>query len=140
MGIKKEDKEMTPFQKLRNMVSEDKTNYIRWLCMTATEKKDQGGFENWSKRMIHNKSIDTVQNWELEESFQKALFYWKGLLHNKRICELYDKMIDAGMKGDVQSARFATELGERLFKNDKENKLEMIASKLNINDESEYDK
>ncbi|WP_026893784.1 hypothetical protein [Clostridiisalibacter paucivorans] len=124
-------KTVTPFMELKKSVKERKAYFVKWYC---SPKEDREPFEELSKKFLHNINYETAEQWVLEPKVAKAIKYYMRLLHLPKMKNIYDKMYEQALSGDVQSAKFLADFSKEFLADDKEDELSKILDGIDIND------
>lgn len=120
-------------QILTDMTNYKKARYIIWYCTPESEREP---FEQLNKSVLNNLQPDTVEKWRLEPDVAKGIQFMMKLLHTQKMKNIYDKMYDQALEGDVQSAKFLMDFSKDFFKEiDTNNELEEILNNINLGDE-----
>lgn len=108
--------------------------FVVWYC---TPEEQRESFEEFTSKNNYN-SIpwDYVrENWLLDENIQKAIKYYMKLQHNIKMKNIYDKMYEQALAGDVQSAKYIIDFSKDFFASDKEDELEKLLGGIDLGEE-----
>lgn len=108
------------WQKLCEIVPTKKAYWIKWYC---SDKEDREKFEIFSKKNLNGITEETANDYILEEEVQNGIRYWMGLMNVKHILDVYNKMYEKSLTGDVQASKFIIEFSKSDFFNKNENEL-----------------
>ncbi len=111
--------------------------FVVWYCA------DKDTRESWEEFTSKNnyKNMDykyAEENWLLDEGIQKGIKYYMKLQHSEKMKNIYDKMYEQALNGDVQSAKYLIDFAKDYFADDKESELDSLLKGIDIDGE-EYD-
>lgn len=125
----------THMQILEEMTNYKKARYIVWYC---TPEKDRMDFDKLNKGVLDNKKKETIDKWILEPQVAKGIQYMMKLLHTNKMKNIYDKMYQQALEGDVQSAKFLMEFSKDFFdETDTNNEIDNILDSINLEGRSQ---
>ncbi|NBI06624.1 hypothetical protein [Senegalia massiliensis] len=120
----------TFMQILTDMTNYKKARYIVWYCTPEDERED---FEDLNKKVLGDLQRENVEKWRLEPDVSKGIQYYMKLLHTEKMKNIYDKMYQQALDGDVQSAKYLMDFSKDFFKDiEGKNELESILDNINL--------
>lgn len=144
-------KEKTIYQNLKDMIGTDtKVYYIMYLYCPeylkgATEKPIESFDDLKSRYEVFSETIteEICKRYLLEEGVQSAVKWLLKRLHQKKMIELYNTYYQKALDGDTQAFKAFLDFSETFFKEDKENGLTALLSRIpdseiNKIDEEDY--
>lgn len=131
MGLRKEEKEDTPLQKLQKIVGNlDKAKFVRWYC---TPEKQRQSFEEWVGN-INGKQRDTCEGWLLEEKVQEAVTYWMSITKKKNLMDIYLDSINRALGGDPKAIEIVfKEAGNKTLFDNTDNSTHELLQDIRLN-------
>lgn len=105
--------------------------FVVWYC-TPDDKR-----ETWEEFVGKNnyKNMDykyAEDNWLLDEPIQAGIRYYMKLQHNEKMKNIYDKMYQQALNGDVQSAKYLMDFSKDFFASDKKSELDKLLSGIDL--------
>ena len=125
----------TLLQTLDEMTSSRRYSmFVVWYC---TDEKERETWEEFtSKNNYNNIPWEYVkENWLLDEDIQRAIKYYMRLQHSNKMKNIYDKMYEQALAGDVQSAKYIIDFSKDFFATEKEDELEKLLGGVDIGEE-----
>ena len=127
----------TTLQKLDDLTSSRRYSmFVVWYC---TDKDKRESWEDFSNKNNYNK-IDyqyVADNWLLDEKIQAGITYYMSLQHHEKVKNIYNKMYEQAINGDVQSAKYLMDFAKDFFAESKKNELDELLSGINLSVEDE---
>jgi len=125
----KKQKELTAWQKLLEIVPEQKAYFIRWYL---ADDSDREKFEEYSKKYLSGKTYDYCMTWLLDEQVQKGIKYWMGLIEQQNLIKLYKSMYKKALDGSTDAANWIIKFRESGFFADKESELSLLLKGIDL--------
>ena len=105
--------------------------FVVWFC------SDKDKRETWEEFTSKNnyKNMDykyAEENWLLDENIQKGIKYYMKLQHSEKMKNIYDKMYEQALAGDVQSAKYLMDFSKDFFASDKTSELSDLLSGIEL--------
>ena len=105
--------------------------FVVWYC-TPEDKR-----ETWEEFVGKNnyKNMDykyAEENYLLDENIQKGIKYYMKLQHAEKMKNIYDKMYQQALAGDVQSAKYLMDFSKDFFASDKTSELSDLLSGIDL--------
>ncbi len=148
---KKVSKEKSIYQSLKDMLGTDsKVYYIMYLYCPEQLKDGANNpirdFDDLKSRyQVFSDTIteEVCQKYLLEQNCQMAIKWLLKRLHQKKMIELYNTYYQKALDGDTQAFKAFLDFSETFFKEDKENGLTALLSRIpdseiNKIDEEDY--
>ncbi|MBC8588415.1 hypothetical protein [Paratissierella segnis] len=112
--------------------------FVVWFC------SDKDKRETWEEFTSKNnyKNMDykyAEENWLLDEGIQKGIKYYMKLQHSEKMKNIYDKMYQQALNGDVQSAKYLMDFSKDFFASDKTSELDNLLSGIDLGEEVDDD-
>lgn len=132
--------EKTLMQKLDDMTSSRRYSmFVVWYCADEDDRETWEQFT--SKNNYKNITFEYVkQNWLLDEGIQNAIKFYMKLQHTNKMKNIYDKMYEQALNGDVQSAKYLMDFSKDFFASDKVSELDKLLGGIDLEvDEDDID-
>ena len=105
--------------------------FVVWFC------SDKDKRETWEEFTSKNnyKNMDykyAEENWLLDENIQKGIKYYMKLQHVEKMKNIYDKIYQQALAGDVQSAKYLMDFSKDFFASDKTSELSDLLSGIDL--------
>ena len=112
--------------------------FVVWYCA------DKDTRESWEEFTSKNnyKNMDykyAEENYLLDENIQKGIKYYMKLQHAEKMKNIYDKMYQQALAGDVQSAKYLMDFSKDFFASDKTSELSDLLSGIDLGEEVDDD-
>ncbi len=122
----------TTMQRLDNITGSRRYSaFVCWYC-TPQDKRD-----SWEKiselTTFNNVPWDYVEkNWILDENIQAGIKYYMKLQHHEKMKNIYDKMYEQALNGDVQSAKYLMDFSKDFFADDNRDELNDLLGSIDL--------
>lgn len=136
MSVKepKGNKELTPIQKLQQLVNEQQSYFIRWYL---ADEKDREPFDKYSAKFMKGKSLDFCMTWLLDEQVQKGVKLWMGLIEQQNLIRLYKSMYQKALEGSTDAANWIIKFKDSGYFKDDEGELTALLKGIKIPEETD---
>lgn len=121
-------KELSPIQKLNELVPEQKAYFIRWYLDDDNKEK----FDDYSKKYLQGKTLDFCMGWLMEEQVQKGIKFWMGLIEQQNMIKLYQSMYKKALDGSTDAANWIIKFKDSGYFADKESELSLLLKGVDI--------
>lgn len=108
-----------------------KGKFVIWYC-TPQDKRDD--FKTFSQKHLQGESWEVVESWLLEPEISSTIRYYMKLQHTVKLKNIYDKMYEQALAGDVQSAKFLMDFSKEFFIDD-EDELHKLLSGIEVDED-----
>ena len=121
----------TTLQKLDDLTGSRRYSmFVVWYCTDEDKREKWEDFN--SKNKYNNISYKYVEeNWLLDENIQAGITYYMSLQHHEKMKNIYNKMYEQAMDGDVQSAKYLMDFSKDFFAKDNKNLLDEVLDGIN---------
>ncbi|HSH52426.1 MAG TPA: hypothetical protein VK982_11950 [Bacteroidales bacterium] len=109
--------------------------FVVWYCTPETERESWEKFA--SKNNNKNVSWEYAEKWLLDADIQSGIKYYMQLQHEQKMRNIYNKMYEQALEGDVNSAKFLVDFAKEWFKESKENELDKLLNGINLEDDKD---
>ena len=105
--------------------------FVVWYCTPEDKRESWEEFagKNNYKNMDYQYAED---NWLLDEDIQAGIRYYMKLQHNEKMKNIYDKMYEQALNGDVQSAKYLIDFSKDFFASDNKSELDKLLSGIEL--------
>jgi len=136
MSVKKpaENKELTPIQKLQQIVNEQQSYFIRWYLANA---EDREPFDKYSAKFLTNKTLDFCTTWLLDDRVQKGIKLWMGLVEQQNLIKLYKSMYEKALGGSTDAANWILKFKDSGYFKDDEGELTVLLKGVKIPEDTD---
>ncbi len=122
-------RDLTPWQKLLELVPEQKAYFIRWyLDDESTREK----FDDYSKKNIGGKTLDLCMSWLMDNNVQKGIKFWMGLIEQVNMIKLYKEMYKKALGGSTDAANWIVKFKDSGYFNDTESEISLLLKGVDI--------
>lgn len=105
--------------------------FVVWYC--SDKDKRESWVEFAGKNNYKNIEWEYVeQNWLLDEGIQAGIKHYMKLQHHEKMKNIYDKMYEQALNGDVQSAKYLMDFSKDFFATEKKDELHDLLSNINL--------
>lgn len=105
--------------------------FVAWYCSNKETREEWDSFA--SRNNYKNIPWEYVeQNWLLDAGIQEGIKYYMRLQHAEKMKNIYDKMYEQALNGDVQSAKYLMDFAKDYFASDKKSELDNLLSGINL--------
>lgn len=122
----------TTMQKLDSLTGSRR--YSQFVCWYCTPEDKREVWEKYSDNATFNnvpwKYVE--ENWLLDDNIQSGIKHYMKLQHHEKMKNIYDKMYEQALNGDVQSAKYLMDFSKDFFANDKKNELDDLLSGIDL--------
>lgn len=107
--------------------------FVKWYC--NTDEKSKESWENSGEYQSTGKiSYSGVQEWLLDENLQNGLKTYIKQQRNKKLLDIYEKMYNKALDGDVRCADWVNNFYKSDFFGDDEDDLQRLLKGVEINE------
>lgn len=129
MATSKGRKHKTLNQKLEEVTTVPIARFIGWWNTPEDERKP---FDEWKTCCQEIKNLEICKSWLLREDGIKAQQVYNKHMKDYNLSELYKKMLDKAMSGDVQASRWIVDFSNSGYFDESEDEIDSFLSGINI--------